>query len=158
MDIHAWPLRRASAQDVEALAALYREAALVQGPQVYSPAQVRAWASFGQPSPAFVDYVTGADTWVALDGPQIVGFSGVDAQGEVRSLYVRPSHGRRGLGARLLAHALASSARGGLTSWSAWATPFSRPVFERAGFALAEVRREPYQGIEFDRYRMIKPA
>ena len=40
------------------------------------------------------------------------------------------------------------------SEFEAWATPFSRPVFERAGFALAGVVSEPYQGVEFERYRM----
>jgi hypothetical protein len=38
-----------------------------------------------------------------------------------------------------------------------WATPFSRPLFERLGFELLEVRREAFLGILFDRYRLHRP-
>lgn len=145
--------RRATAQDVPTLAALYAQCARTLGPQVYSPAQVAAWVSFGASTPAFGDYILGADTWVVGDTePQ--GFCGVDAAGEVRSLYVRPAETRHGLGSALLLHALGAS---GLREFQAWATPFSRPVFERAGFRLDRVVTEPYQGVLFDRFRMVRP-
>jgi putative acetyltransferase len=142
--------------DVPRLAALYAEAARLLGPQVYSPAQVAAWVSAGELTPRFHDYILGAQTWVARRADaSIVGFCGIDAQGEVRSLYVRADLGRRGLGTRLLAHALSAARAAGRCEFRAWATPFSRPVFERAGFRLERIAREPYQGVIFDRYRMV---
>lgn len=146
-------LRRATAADVPALAALYALCARTLGPQVYTPQQVAAWVSFGADTPAFREYVLGADTWVAGEGAPEA-FCGVDAAGEVRSLYVHPQHTRQGLGSTLLAHALHTADR---ADFQAWATPFSRPVFERAGFRLDRVVTEPYQGVVFDRYRMRRP-
>lgn len=148
-------MRLATADDVPALAALYAAAARVLGPQVYSADQVAAWVSFGTDSPAFRDYILGPRTWVAGDPPE--GFCGIDGAGEVRSLYVRADLTRRGLGTRLLAHALAQARAAGRRDFCAWATPFSKPVFERAGFVLEHVVREPYQGVVFDRYRMRSP-
>lgn len=148
-------MRLATAADVPALAALYAGTARRLGPQVYAPDQVAAWVSFGTDSPAFRDYILGARTWIAGDPPQ--GFCGIDGAGEVHSLYVRAELTRRGLGTRLLAHALAQARAGGTQSFHAWATPFSRPVFERAGFVLERIAREPYQGVVFDRYRMRCP-
>lgn len=145
--------RLATAADVPALARLYVHCARALGPQVYTPAQVDAWVSFGVDTPAFRDYVLGATTWIAgADEP--LAFCGVDAEGEVRSLYVHPAHGRQGQGSTLLAHAMA---RAGRADFSAWATPFSRPVFQRAGFRLDRVVTEPYQGVVFDRHRMRRP-
>jgi putative acetyltransferase len=164
MPAPAW--RLAAAQDVPALAALYAHCARTMGPLVYTPPQVAAWASFGADTPAFRDYVLGADTWwlpapeadamAPADAPALLplGFCGVAAQGDVHSLYVRPDQGRRGLGAALLAHAISHARTRGVRSFSAWATPFSRPVFERAGFTLLRVSREPYQGVLFDRFRL----
>jgi putative acetyltransferase len=153
--------RLAARQDVPALAALYALCARTLGPQVYTPEQVAAWQSFGADTAAFADYVLGAATWVvpppgpgdpADAGPRA--FCGVNAQGEVKSLYVRPDQSRRGLGSALLAHAIGHARQQGVRRFSAWATPLSRPVFERAGFVLMEVRREPYQGVPFDRFRL----
>jgi putative acetyltransferase len=153
--------RLAVPQDVPALAALYALCARTLGPLVYTPEQVAAWQSFGADTAAFADYVLGAATWVmppqAPGDPADAGpwaFCGVNAQGEVKSLYVRPDQARRGLGSALLAHAIDHARQLGMRRFSAWATPLSRPVFERAGFVLTGVSREPYQGVLFDRFRL----
>jgi putative acetyltransferase len=147
-------LRRASAADVPALAALYAHSARELGPQVYSPEQVIAWQRFAHDTPAFADYVLQACTWMAEDAAGPLGFCGIDAEGEVRSLYVRATATRRGLGSALLAHALARARQQGLASFAAWATPFSLPVFARAGFSPVRTVREPFRGVMFDRYRV----
>lgn len=152
-------LRRATPADVPALAALYRETALALGPQVYTPAQVAAWARSTDDGEAFACYILEADTWVADAGDGIPrGFCGValhdGARGEVHSLYVRAALTRQGLGGALLAHAMEHARAAGARQFEAWATPFSKPVFERAGFRLERVVSEPYQGVVFERYRM----
>jgi GNAT superfamily N-acetyltransferase len=146
------PIRLANAADLPTLAALYAAAARTLGPQVYSPAQVAAWASFGTDTEVFRDYILSAQTWVAGEPAQ--GFCGIDASGEVHSLYVRADLTRQGLGTRLLAHAMVQARRQGVSRFSAWATPFSRPVFERAGLRLVQTVSEPYQGVLFERYRL----
>jgi putative acetyltransferase len=150
-------LRVATAADVPALAALYRGTALALGPQVYTPAQVAAWARSTDDAERFARYILDATTWIADDEAGPAGFCGVamhDAVGEVHSLYVRAVLTRRGLGSRLLAHALAQARATGVRRFGAWATPFSKPVFERAGFRLERTVAEPYQGVVFERFRM----
>jgi putative acetyltransferase len=148
-------LRPAAATDVAALAALYASAARVMGPGCYSPEQVAAWASFGQDKPAFRAYVLEADTWVAVDAAGcLLGFSGIGASGEVHSLYVHPDHGRRGIATRLLGSVLERARARGQQRFAAWVTPLSRPVFERAGFRLVRTVHEPFEGVEFERYRV----
>lgn len=156
-----WHLRQATAADVPALAALYAACAREMGPAVYSAAQVRAWQSFGRDSEDFRHYVLGADTWVmqpqadASAAPD--GFCGVGSDGEVHSLYVRPSLTRRGGGSWLLGHALDAARQRGSARFAAWVTPFSLPVFRRAGFRLVETVQAPYQGVMFERYRVEYP-
>jgi putative acetyltransferase len=148
------PFRRVDAADVPALAALYAHSARTLGPQVYGAEQVAAWQCFAQDAAAFADYVLSASTWLAEDAAGPLGFCGIDAQGEVRSLYVRAAATRVGLGSALLAHALDVARRQGQCCFAAWATPFSLPVFHRAGFELAHTVREPFQGVMFERYRV----
>jgi putative acetyltransferase len=149
--------RLARLDDVPALAALYADAARTLGPTAYSAEQVAAWQSFGADTPEFRDYVLGARTWVADAGGDAAGFCGIDDAGEVRSLYVRPALGRSGLGTRLLAHALADARSRGVAHFAAWASPFSQPLFERAGFRVARSERTTYQGVDFERRRMERP-
>jgi putative acetyltransferase len=150
--------RRAAAADVPALAALYRDTALALGPQVYTPQQVAAWARSTDDAERFARYILDAHTWIADDAAGPAGFCGVavhDAAGEVHSLYVRAALARQGLGAALLAHALGQARAIGAARFEAWATPFSRPLFERAGFRVERVVAEPYQGVVFERLRMV---
>jgi putative acetyltransferase len=148
-------LRRAAAVDVPSLAALYAATARALGGWCYSPVQVAAWAAFGTDTPAFRDYVLGPETWVAVaaDGAPL-GFSGIDGEGEVRSLYVRHDAGRGGIGSRLLAKGLERGTARGIAQFAAWATPFSLPVFERAGFRLVERVSADFQGVPFERLRV----
>lgn len=149
--------RLATAGDVPALSALYRDTAMKLGPQIYAPAQVQAWVRSTDDAAAFARYVLGADTWLAEDNEGPRGFCGIavhDDLGEVHSLYVRAPLTRQGIGTALLAHAMREAQSKGAQRFEAWATPFSRPLFERAGFALERVASEPYQGVVFDRLRM----
>ncbi|MDP2005451.1 MAG: GNAT family N-acetyltransferase [Rubrivivax sp.] len=157
--------RRATAADVPTLAAIYADAARTLGGWCYTPEQVAAWSAFGADTPAFRDYVLGARTWVALagNGPQdgsaaLLGFCGIDAEGHVHSLYVRADHNRRGLGTALLAHAMADARERGLCHFSAWCTPFSEPVFARAGLVVLERPTAEFEGVRFQRCRMATPA
>ena len=147
-------LRLAVEDDVPGLAALYARTAAELGPQVYNTQQVKAWQRFGQDTPAFRHYVLSARTWWLADPRGALGFCGIDDEGEVHSLYVRFDAGQRGLGTRLLDHALADARSRGVVRFGAWATPFSLPVFARAGLALRRTVRESFQGIEFERYRV----
>jgi putative acetyltransferase len=151
-----WHLRPANEADVPVLAALYADTARTLGPGCYTPQQVAAWARFAADGPAFHAYVTGATTWIAQQaaGAVVLGFCGVDDSGEVRSLYVAAGRTRQGLGSTLLRHALAVARQRGLQRFQAWATPFSLPVFQRAGFVLERTVSEPFQDVLFERYRM----
>lgn len=157
--------RRATPADVPALAALYADTARRLGGACYTPEQVTAWAGFGADTPAFRDYVLGARTWVAqgagsadADASGVLGFCGIDGEGHVHSLYVRADHNRRGLGTALLAHAMADARDRGQVHFSAWATPFSEPVFLRAGLVVVERPWAAFEGVGFRRCRMATPS
>lgn len=154
------PYRLAAAADVPALAALYREAALTLGPLVYTPEQVEAWARSTDDPVAFSRYILDARTWIDDNGTDAMGpraFCGIAVHGataEVHSLYVRAVLTRQGIGGALLRHAMAEARMRGARRFEAWATPLSRPLFERTGLAFQRVVAEPYQGVSFERYRM----
>ena len=151
--------RRAGGADVHELAALYRDAALRLGPLVYTPEQVHAWASFATDASGFRAYVLDSDTWIARrpGDDRALGFCGVGTHGglgEVHSLYVTPPMTRKGLGTEMLRRTLERASAAGATRFAAWATPFSRPVFEAAGFVLVHTVSEPFAGTLFERYRV----
>lgn len=164
-DVAAAPplrLRAATAADVPALATIYTRCARELGPQVYGTEQVAAWAGFGGDDAGFRDYVLSAETAVALgQADEPIGFCGFSLHGsvaEVHSLYVQPDHGRRGIGRALLADCLERATAAGATRFEAWATPFSRPLFQRAGLTLVQAVREEFKGVMFERWRVGSAA
>jgi putative acetyltransferase len=151
--------RPATPADVPVLAALYRDAALRMGPQVYTQEQSRAWASCAEDAPAFRDYILHADTWVAerVGDARVLGFCGASRDGqacEIHSLYVTTMMTRRGIGSAMLRRTLQRAEHEGATRFAAWATPFSKPVFLAAGFVLAQTVTAPFGGVMFERYRV----
>jgi putative acetyltransferase len=155
----AFDWRPATPDDVHALAALYRDAALRLGPRVYTPEQTRAWASFAEDAAGFRAYVLDADTWIAArpgDG-RLLGFCGVSREGqlrEVHSLYVTPARTRQGIGGAMLQRTLERALAEGATRFAAWATPFSRPLFQAAGFVETQTVTAPFAGTLFRRHRL----
>ncbi len=151
--------RRARHDEVPALAAIYGESARRLGPAVYTAEQVLAWASFAADVEGFRRYVVDNDTWVACDplGGALLGFCGVGAHDgvhEIHSLYVAAGHTRCGIGREMLARTLARARDAGATRFAAWVTPFSRPLFLAAGFALTQTVQAPFAGTMFERYRV----
>ncbi len=151
--------RPARADEVPVLAAIYGEAARRLGPLVYSQEQSLAWASFAADAEGFRRYVIDNDTWVACAAASgdVLGFCGVgmhDGVCEIHSLYVAADRTRSGIGREMLARTLARARGAGATRFAAWVTPFSRPLFLAAGFALTQVVQAPFAGAMFERYRV----
>lgn len=75
-----------------------------------------------------------------FDGPRLVGTTIItrfgDEHAAVSMVLVAPSHGRRGLGRRLVEHALEHA---GTPVASLFATPFGKPLYERLGFRSVDV-------------------
>ena len=49
---------------------------------------------------------------------------------------------------------VARGAERGLLHFEAWVTPFSLPVFERAGFRLVQRVKADFEGVAFERLRV----
>jgi GNAT superfamily N-acetyltransferase len=154
--VHHW--RPAAPVDVPRLARLYRETAAAFGPLVYTPEQVAAWRGAPDDADRFAARILETDTELACEAAGApLGYCGIGPLGYIHSLYVRADAGRRGIGATLLARALARAEARGVVAFYAWATPFSRPIFLRQGFRLAETVLAPFNGVMFERYRVVRP-
>ena len=156
-----YALRLATTADLPALRALYAAATEARGPSAFSPEQVRAWVAFADDEKEFARFVLDATTFVAEDkagdktGP--IGFAGLDPDGRIVSLYVRPDCERRGVGSALLRHVLAEAEALGIDRLYTHASPYSRPVFERAGFRFVGIAHATRRGVAFTLPRMERP-
>jgi putative acetyltransferase len=146
-------LRRAREEDLEKLAHLYADAVTELGPEHYVQEFVEAWASFAG-RPGFRSFVLDHETWLAVDGDEIVGFGGIDDTGYVASLYVAPSRGRQGIGARILDRLMERGRGRGNEVFRTEASELSRGLFERFGFVVVEEEVVERGGIQIVRHKM----
>jgi putative acetyltransferase len=153
-------LRRYRDEDCGATRAVFERAVRLTAAGDYSDAQVEAWA----PS----DFSTSdleawgverasAQTVVAVEGDEVLGFSDLVDGRLLDMLYVDPAAGRRGIATALLTE-IVSLARAAATSEiETYASLTARPIFERHGFAVIEQRTPVVSGIAMTNFRMRRP-
>lgn len=98
-------IRPFQAADETLLADLYEATVRRWAPALYSRAQVNAWAMVARDTDRFHSMLTAGRTFVAVGvSNQPVGFSGVEDDGRIASLYVAADATRSGIGTALLSH------------------------------------------------------
>ena len=150
-------IRSADIGDLPDLRRIFRDAVEVLGPSVYSSAQVAAWAAFADET-EFEGFILGANTSVAEIGAEIVGFCGIEDNGHITSVYVRPELSRRGIATRLLRFVMDRSGRPGSGRYHAEASLFSLPLFRRCGFQQVGTESVVRAGVAFERFLVERVA
>ncbi len=146
-------LRVATEEDVAELARLYAGSVNAAGPEQYSTQEIASWAAFADED-GFHDFILGRTTLVGEDESGILGFSGVDTKGLIKSLYVRGDQHRRGIGSRLLVAVMDAARAQGVRRFTTVASEFSRGLFEKHDFSVFEVEAKEARGSVFTRYLM----
>lgn len=147
-------IRLATESDISELAKLYGDAVKAIAPAYYSPEQVATWAAFSFETEAFKKFILNPATFIAEDAEKICGFSGLENDGHVVSVYVHPDYFRQGIGSRLLAAVLESARIKKISQLYSEASEFSKPLFEKFGFENYDIERVLRNGVWFDRYLM----
>lgn len=166
-------LRLATAADIPALAALYRETVLAHAPQQYSPAQTEVWAAFGADTPAFRRFILRATTYIAVADeskasesraepgqPPILGFGGLAPDGHITALYVRHDCLGQGIGSQLLEILLEKAHQEQMPRLYAEASAFSLGLFQKMGFRHYATDQVERGEVRFERYlveQMVTP-
>lgn len=145
-------IREATFADVPLLAELFRNAALTAGREYYTPKQVKAWAAFADEDAAFRDFILRPAIRVAEDDTGILGFGGLESDGHISSLYVRPDRGRGGVGSALLSALIDRAERLAIQRLFAETNLLSRPLFERFGFAWVDTETVIRRDAVFQRF------
>lgn len=134
---------------------IYREAIRGPGLEHYSAEQVQVWSSFADEETSFREWIDNTQTLVAVvDDQASVGFTGLEANGRVASLFVHPDYMPRGIASDLFQAIISEAELAGQKRLTTNASELSRPVFERSGFALIEVETTHIKDVSFDRYVM----
>jgi GNAT superfamily N-acetyltransferase len=141
-------IRPALLADGPSIVAMVREAIRVSATAFYSGPQIEAWAS-GWGEGGIGDLLSNTVAFVAESNGGIVGISNLDGS-EVGQLFVRPSHGSRGV-ARALYEAVEAAARArSVERLTAVASFRSAPVFAKFGFTDDGHVSRAFNGATFD--------
>lgn len=143
-------IQLADAADLPELANLFRQTVLVHGPQHYTVAQTKAWATLDPER--FRQFIMGVTTFVAVDNTGILGFAGVGDDGHVASAYVHHNCLHQGIGSTLMTQILDHVRSLGLPRLYAEASEFSLGLFQKFGFQLDGTEVVDRHGVPFERY------
>jgi len=135
-------LRRFEARDAEAVAEVFRAAILGIDPEVYTPAELDAWAARGKSRDLEVRCAR-AFTWIAEVDGAVAGFLAAEPDGHVDLAFVHPRFQGLGLARSLHAAAEEHARRERIARLFTEASHAARPFFERAGYRVLAENRVP---------------
>lgn len=144
--------------DAAALSRLRYRAVRELAPIAYTPEQIAAWL----PEPQSVAAVRarcedGRRVWVCIDADDtLMGYTDLEADGHVDTLYTHPDFARRGVGTALLAHVETIARADGLARLFSEASALAVGVFERAGFVRLERREFELRGVAIYNFAVEK--
>lgn len=143
-------------EDCPLLVALFRQSVRQVGALHYTPEQVLAWAPDEIDTGHFGARRASRPTWVVEKDGQIVGFTDLEADGQIDMLYVHPEFQRQGVAKTLLEALEANAVDRGMRRIYAQASIGARPFFERHGFSVVAEQQVRRNGQTFVNYRMEK--
>jgi putative acetyltransferase len=150
-------IRPYRSDDADATLAVFIAAITVTAAYDYSPLQVSAWA---RPEKRNVsDWNRGMvtrDSFVAVIGDEIAGFSDVSAGGYIDMMFVSPHFARRGVATALISLLESRARTSGARQLSADVSITARPFFESQGFAVEAVQHPITAGVQMTNFRMTK--
>lgn len=143
--------------DAEATLAIFTAAIMETAAADYSPEQLRVWARPGERDrTSWHSAMSGRDSFVAVSGAKVVGFSDVSSGGFIDMLFVDPAWGGRGVARALLAESEDRARAAGAGELTADVSITARPVFERLGFEVERSREVVRDGVALTNFRMRK--
>lgn len=149
-------LRNYIPADAEALAEVYRNAALNLGTQGYTPEQTRVWAMHPEDLEEFRAALSEGLTICAVVDDSPVAFGQIHPADHIAYLYCHSAHARRGYATGILAKLEEQAVAGRVSALRVEASCVAKPFFEKAGYHVVEEERPTRHGVEFLRYRMAK--
>lgn len=150
-------VRRAGAEDAEAIVRLFFDTVHRVNRRDYSPEQIRAWApAVPDPGRWALERMPGRLTLAAEEHGQLLGFAELEASGHIDALFVHPDHQRRGVGRALLSQIEREARLRKLPRLYAEVSVTARPFFEAFGFQVREAEDVVRGGVRLKRWRMDK--
>jgi putative acetyltransferase len=153
------PIRGLRPDDCQQVIAVYHDAVISQAGNLYSDAQIAAWAQQPGRDDAFRSALLrgyGLASHAAHDETMIEAFALLDPLDRLSLLYCRGRSSRQGRATALLGRLEAHARSRGTTALRTEASRLSRPLLERRGWQVDADEVVSIGKVEFLRWRMSK--
>ncbi len=148
-------IRSYRSDDASETLRVFERAVSITARSHYSEPEIAAWLGANRPLTDWGTDREAVSTFVADVDGEVVGFADLSPAGYIDRLFVDPDHGRLGVGSTLLNHVLEIARDRSVELVSTHASMVARPVFERAGFAVAREETVERNGQALRRFHMI---
>ena len=145
-------------QDAAATMGVFERAIRITASTDYTSEQIDAWVSTGldssDASAWWAAARAAAETIVAVEDEQVVGFSDLVDGSLLDMLFVDPDVSRRGVGAALVTRIVRLAREGGAGTLETYASLTARPLFERFVFVIVERCAPVVRGVVMTNFKM----
>lgn len=152
-------IRRLAAQDIPEMRKLFRATVLTVNSKDYTKEEVEDWASCGDSVEHWKELLAKNDYIGALDGQGgIVGFSSMNAEGYLHSMFVHKDWQGRGVATLLLSEVEKIARRYGVHKISVEVSVTARPFFEKHGYKVVKEQKAKANRLYLTNYIMEKTS
>lgn len=140
-------IRRFRLGDETALLRVHISAIRIISSHDYTPEQIEAWAPSDLDADLWVRRIREIAPFVVEVGNEIVGYADVQRNGYIDQFFVSGTHGRQGIGKRLMARIHEEALCLGLTDLTSDVSKTAEPFFALHGFQVVERRFPIRRGV-----------
>lgn len=152
-------IRRLAAQDIPEMRKLFRATVLTVNSKDYTKEEVEDWASCGDSVEHWKELLAKNNYIGALDGKGgIVGFSSMNAEGYLHSMFVHKDWQGKGVATLLLSEVEKIARRYGVHKISVEVSVTARPFFEKHGYKVVKEQKAKANRLYLTNYVMEKTS
>ena len=150
-------IRRLAAQDIPEMRKLFRATVLTVNSKDYTKEEVEDWASCGDSVEHWKELLAKNDYIGALDGQGgIVGFSSMNAEGYLHSMFVHKDWQGKGVATLLLSEVEKIARRYGVHKISVEVSVTARSFFDKRGYTVVREQKARAKKLYLTNYVMEK--
>lgn len=152
-------IRRLAAQDIPEMRKLFRATVLTVNSKDYTKEEVEDWASCRDSVEHWKELLAKNNYIGALDGQGgIVGFSSMNAEGYLHSMFVHKDWQGKGVATLLLSEVEKIARRYGVHKISVEVSVTARPFFEKHGYKVVKEQKAKANRLYLTNYVMEKTS
>lgn len=152
-----YELRPLGEEDIPEMQELFRSTVLNVNVREYTEEEVEDWASCGDDVGHWLELLSQNDYIGALDGQgHIVGFSSMNKNGYLHSMFVHKDWQGKGVASRLLSEVENMARQYGVTEITSEVSLTARPFFEKKGYQVVKAQKCKANKLALTNFQMRK--